>query len=405
MKAIILARVSSKEQEEGHSIPSQLRRSRDYARDKGFQVINEIEITETASTSKLRKEFRNIIKTISLSTEKIAVIVDTIDRITRNFRDQVAFDELIQEDKTELHFLREGLVVHKESNSTEIVRWDMGVLFAKSYILQLSDNVKRSIEHKLKSGEWPGKSCIGYLNTTREDGKKDIILDPERAPLIRKAFEWYATGQYSLFTLRKKLKEAGLTNNTPKKGMLSQGSIDHVLNNSFYYGEMRMKGKLYPHNYPKIIDKALFDKVQDVKKGWNKKPFKYASKPFAYRGLIKCGLCSCMITAEEVKGKYIYYHCTNYHKKHTKEDNHWLREEELTKQFKELLEGFKMPDKVLAWLIDNLKKSHEDEKEFHGNVMNNLKREYSKTQTKLETLYEDRLERRITTEFYDKKSG
>lgn len=62
------------------------------------------------------------------------------------------------------------------------------------------------------------------------------------------------------------------------------------------------------------------------------------------------------------KGKFIYYHCTNYFKKHDKSEVIWLREEELTTQLKELLLTFKIPDKVLAWLVGNLNRSHEDEK-------------------------------------------
>jgi len=403
MKAIILARVSSREQEEGHSIPAQLARARDYVDRKGFEIEEEITIIETASTNKIRAEFNKIVIRIKQSSEEFALIVDTVDRITRNFRDSVILDDLRKEEKVQLHFIREGLVVNKDSNSSEILRWDMAVMFAKSYILQLSDNVKRSIEQKLRSGEWPGKAPIGYLNATKDNGDKDVILDPERAPLIRKAFELYATGHYSFFTLRKKLKEEGLTNNTPNKGILSQGQLDFILKGRFYYGYMEMKGKLYPHKYPPIISKPLFDKVQEVKASWHKKPFKWASKPYIYRGLIICSECGCTITPEMSKGKYVYYHCTNYHKKHAKSEVEWLREEELTSQFKELLLAFRIPNKVLKWLVDNLNRSHEDEKQYHESVMTNLEREYSKLQTKLVTLYDDRLDQRITIEMYDKK--
>jgi hypothetical protein len=56
--------------------------------------------------------------------------------------------------------------------------------------------------------------------------------------------------------------------------------IDKVFNNPFYYGQMRVKNNLYPHRYHPIISKDLFDEVQKVKSGFNKKRFKYAGLPF-----------------------------------------------------------------------------------------------------------------------------
>jgi site-specific DNA recombinase len=63
--------------------------------------------------------------------------------------------------------MREGLVISKDSNSSEILRWDMGVMFAKSYVTQLSDNVRRSQDQKLLNGEWLSKAPFGYTNIRR----------------------------------------------------------------------------------------------------------------------------------------------------------------------------------------------------------------------------------------------
>jgi len=72
---------------------------------------------------------------------------------------------------------------------------------------------------------------------------------------------------------------------------------------------MQVKGKLYPHRYPTLISKNTFEKVQDVKNGYKKKKFKYAGKPYIYRGLIRCAQCGLAITPEKHKG-HVYYHCT-----------------------------------------------------------------------------------------------
>lgn len=83
-------------------------------------------------------------------------------------------------------------------------------MFARSYVLQLSDNIKRSKEQAAKSGAWIGQAPIGYKHSVDEKGGKTIVLDPERAPLIRKLFDLYATGKTIPFSpLKKKRKKWG----------------------------------------------------------------------------------------------------------------------------------------------------------------------------------------------------
>ena len=78
MKAILLARVSSKEQEDGQSIPAQERRLREYADRKGLVIAEIFKITES-STKDTRKEFEKILEYIRKSRETIALVADTID--------------------------------------------------------------------------------------------------------------------------------------------------------------------------------------------------------------------------------------------------------------------------------------------------------------------------------------
>ena len=86
MKALLLARVSSKEQEEGQSIPAQERRLREYAERKGLIVEEVFKITES-STKNTRKEFEKILERIRKSREIVALVADTIDRVQRSFKE------------------------------------------------------------------------------------------------------------------------------------------------------------------------------------------------------------------------------------------------------------------------------------------------------------------------------
>ncbi len=230
MKAIILARVSSKEQEDGQSIPAQVRRLREYADRQKLTIIQEFQITES-STKESRKEFEKIINLIVKSKDCIALIADTVDRVQRGFKESVLIERLLHEGKMELHFLRDRLVLDKNSNSTDIMRWDMSVMFAKSYVLQLSDNVKRSLEQACKEGIRANLAPLGYLNVKDKEGNKDVVPDPDQRHLILKMFEMYATGNYSIREIADQMKKLGLKNK--QGGFVSHSKIADALKDPF----------------------------------------------------------------------------------------------------------------------------------------------------------------------------
>lgn len=143
-----------------------------------------------------------MITEIKRSKTPVALLADTIDRVQRSFKDSVLLDELRLSGKVVLHFIRENLIINKNSNSADILRWDMGVMFAKSYVTQLSDNVKRGLEQKRLNGEWTGHPSFGYKTVTKDDGKSWIVPDETRAPAVLDMFRWYASASYSLKLVR-----------------------------------------------------------------------------------------------------------------------------------------------------------------------------------------------------------
>jgi len=89
VKAIILARVSTEEQiTDGQSIPAQLARAREYAFKKGLQTASEYQFDESSTKDK-RKKFEAVISEIQKSKEPIALIVETVDRLQRSFKESV----------------------------------------------------------------------------------------------------------------------------------------------------------------------------------------------------------------------------------------------------------------------------------------------------------------------------
>ena len=211
----------------------------------------------------------------------------------------------------------------------DILFWNMCVLMANSYILALSDNVKRSMEFNWSQGKWQALAPIGYLNIKDKEGKSQIIIDKERAPIIKKLFEEYATGLHSGFSLLQLANNMGLvskqpnyhkeSNNYKKNGFLNRNTILNILRNPFYYGMMCIKGKLMPHIHGNIISKDLFDRVQEVldsKHKEGKRQQLLSKYIYIFRGLITCGCCGHKVFSDysAKRGKYIYlrcYHCKN----------------------------------------------------------------------------------------------
>jgi len=393
MKAIIIARVSTEEQKEaGLSLPAQVARLEKYCQNKDFEIIKSCSFDESAYKDQ-RDEFDSIIDFVLEQKEKVVVCCDKVDRLTRNMFDKrvSALYEKALKDEVELHFISDGQILNSQISAAQKFQFSISLGLAKYYSDAISDNVKRANEQKLRNGEWTSKAPFGYKNITLPNEKKDIIVDEHLSYIIIKAFELYATGAYSLKLLCKKLKdEYGID--------WSKSYLDKVFNNHFYYGMMVVKGKMYHHKYPPLITKALFDQVQEIKSGFNKKRFKYAGLPYIYRGLLRCGDCGLAITPEKHKG-HIYYHCTQYNGKHGAK---WLREEEITEQLGQVFKKLQFPNDIMQLIVSTLNEVHQNKIEFHNKHFDELTKKQKELTTMMDKLYLDKLKGRITDEHYDR---
>lgn len=206
----------------------------------------------------------------------------------------------------------EDCVEDSEGNSYQVYI-DMGILSGKMYVANLRDNVNRGMNYNWSIGKYQTKAPVGYLNVN-----KDIIVDSERAPLVKKMFEMYATGLYSIKSLQNFAEEMNLCSSHSKTNKpLGRETIYAMLKNPFYYGEMVIRGEKMPHASEPLISKSLYDKVQEVRSGGkiHTKMREYAGIPFVFRGLVKCAECGGTITSEQhfkkSGRKYTYLRCTH----------------------------------------------------------------------------------------------
>lgn len=396
-KALSYARVSSKEQEkEGFSIPAQQKLLQAYAVQNGIAVEREFVDVETAKQSG-RLNFEEMVRFLKRHDSIRIVLVEKTDRLYRNLKDWVTLDEL----DIEIHLVKEGVVLSRDSKSSEKFVHGIKVLMAKNYIDNLSEETRKGQQEKAEQGIWPTRAPLGYLNTTGPDGKKIIVPDPKKAGAITHLFGWYATGTLSVKELAKQAQRAGLCHERAGKA-LPQSSIHAVLRNRIYMGEFEWRGRLYKGRHQPLVPRELWERVQGILDGRNAKKPKSGKPEFAFVGLITCGHCGCAMTAEIKKGRYVYYHCSGWKGKCPEP---YVREEVLSERFSALLTQLDFGEPVVDWLSSALLESHADERREHDAAITRLQTEYDRLQHRIHGIYVDKLDGKIDSAFFERMSA
>ena len=208
-----------------------------------------------------------------------------------------------------------------------------------------SVNVKRGLRMRCEMGLWPAPAPTGYLNEKRIDRKGHVIIDPQRAPVIKQMFEKVAyehwSGRKIYHWLKFDMNFRSASSNKP----LTLSNIYKLLQTPFYYGTFEYpmgSGNWYTGKHQPIITRELFEKTQE----WLKrdKIVRGESKEFAFTRLMTCGLCGSGITAQEkfkelkttkTIVRYVYYGCTRGRDRNCK--NLYIREEKLIDQLIRLI--------------------------------------------------------------------
>ncbi len=396
IRAVAYARVSSKEQEkEGFSIPAQQKLVRAYAETKRIRIVRDYVDVETAKHTG-RINFEEMIRYLKKHSDVRVVLVEKTDRLYRNLKDWVTLDEL----DIEIHLIKEGIVLSRDSKSSEKFVHGIKVLMAKNYIDNLSEEARKGQREKAEQGIWPTKAPLGYFNITGHDGKKIIIPDPDVAPLITRLFDWYATGNLSLKELATQAYAAGLVRRRIG-GPLPVSNIHVILRNRLYSGDFDWNGHRFKGRHQPLVTRELWDRVQGVLDGRNARKLRHSKRSFAFSGLMTCGHCGCALVGELKKGRYVYYHCTGYRGKCVEP---YVREEVISEKFAEILRRLTFGDSVLSWVTKALRESHVDEQKEHEAAVVRLRAEHDRLQRRLHAMYVDKLDGRVDHSYYAQMS-
>ncbi len=322
-----------------------------------------------------------------------ALLVWHPNRLARNAYDGGLIITLMDENK-----LIEVKTAHRTYSNTPEDKFMLQLEFgmAKKSSDDNSVAVKRGLKTKLEMGWYPSRAPLGYLNSiTKEKGSNEIIKDPERFELIKRMWQMMITGNYTPpQILQIANKEWNLKTRPTKKyaGLksLSRSAIYKIFTNPFYYGFFEYHNNLYKGNHEPMITEEEFDRVQKFL-GRRGNP-RAITKRFAFTGLMKCGNCGAMITAEEKTKRqkngnvhhYVYYRCTKRKDEHCPEKA--IRLDELNNQINQIINALTISDEFRNWAIKYLHEIRKTQAKANEKGIENKQKELTRIIKQLDSL-------------------
>jgi DNA invertase Pin-like site-specific DNA recombinase len=381
-------RVSTTRQaEKGVSLKEQRSAIEAYADKNGFTIVGWYEEHITAA-----KRGRPVFSAMLAALRKgIAdgIIIHKIDRSARNLGDWADLGELIDAG-FDIHLAHEPLDLHSRGGRLSA---DILAVVAADFVRNNRQEARKGFYGRLKDGIYPLGAPLGYLDQGK--GGKVKIIDPERGPLVRHAFERYATGEIGLLPLLDELTQKGLRNGKGKT--LSLTGLVTVLRNPFYAGIIRLRktGETFPAIHEPLIRMSLFDRVQAILNG--KKPRRTQTHDYRYRRLFNCATCGRALVGTRVKGR-VYYRCQVSACPTT-----CIREDMLDRVVAAAMRQITLPDAEIENAAAEIGRTQENSAEMRNVSRVQLTAQLAGISSRLARLTDVYIEGKIEKELYDER--
>jgi len=323
-RAVLYLRVSTPSQvntdydPEGISIPAQRGACERKAAQLGVEIIDTfVEPGRSATSMDKRPAFQAMLERIRTQRDVNFVIVYKLSRMNRNRLD----DALVL-----MELKKHGVALisaTEQIDDTPVGQLMHGILASFNEFRSREDgaDISYKMGEKARRGGTLGKAVVGYMNVRENfEGRevRTIKVDPDRAPLVRQAFEIYATGNYSIADLEEEMQTRGLTTRTGRTpGLLSGNQLTRMLTNPYYTGRISYKGETYQGRHEPIVEPKLFDEVQIVVAQRATRDLRRRTHNHYLKGVLWCWECSqrgieSRLIRQYSKGNggdYHYYFC------------------------------------------------------------------------------------------------
>lgn len=340
VKYCLYARKSTESEErQVLSIDSQIKEMLQLAEREGLEIVTMKRESHSAKETGQRPVFNEIVDEIKQGKFN-GILTWAPDRISRNAGDLGKVIDLMDG-----NYLQDIRTYGQRFTNSPNDKFMLMILCSQAKLENDNRgiNVKRGLRTRCEMGLWVGTAPLGYLNQKHMDKKGQVIVDPQRAPIIKKMFEKVAYEQWSG---RKVYNWMRFELNFYTRGNkpLTLSGVYRILENPFYYGifeRPRDSGNWYQGKHQPLITRELFEKVKAQLK---RDQIVRETKEFAFTKLFTCGYCQSGISAEEKwkqlkdggANRYIYYSCSRARDRNCK--NKYIREEELITELLKILD-------------------------------------------------------------------
>jgi len=398
----------STEDEERQVLSKEAQKDKIKERFGDLKIVGYLDESKSAFDPGKRPVFERVLDMLD-NGEADGIVAWHPDRLSRNAVDAAGIS----------HRVTRGIIKDLKfasytfDNSPEgMMMLQMTMSQSQYFSAKLSKDIRRGNEAKRKLGGLTGRAPEGYLNDRL---KKEVIIDPERFHIIRRAFDLYLTGEHTVMSILRLMNDEWgytmLKRNITGGGKMSRSALYSIFRNVRYAGlvpDPYDKGKYYSSNYPAMITPEEYDKVQSLLGDKGKRRL-CASKQFVLKGFIRCGECNCMITAETKHKKLVsgstnehtYYHCT---RKRPCSQRINVKEQVLFDQVNELLDSYELIPKLYDWGMEAITELASKEITDRNDVQAMQARTITATQTQLDTLLDMASKGLISANEYKAKS-
>lgn len=308
IKAVIYARYSSDNQRE-ESIEGQIRVCTEFAKTKGYEIINQYIDRALSGTNDKRPSFQQMIFDSEKKLFDIVIVYKT-DRFSRNRYDSAIYKTKLKKNNVRIEYAAEQI----PDDSSGVLLESLLEGFSEFYSASLSENTRRGKkENALKGLLNGGVTPFGYI---RKNGNFEI--DPEKSKIIQFIYNSYIEG----FSFSKIIQDIrNIYNQT-----FSKSGIKNILKNKVYTGVYiynTYEGEQFKieNHHPAIITPEIFAQAEKRRAINKRSPnANKGKKKYVLSGLCRCGECGApfIITHSYKNGEPVYYRMTCNNRKEKK---------------------------------------------------------------------------------------
>ena len=371
--AVIYARYSSSNQTE-QSIEGQLRVCHQFAETEGILILDTYIDRAMTGTNDNRADFQRMIKD-SAKREWDYVIVYKLDRFSRDKYATAVYKKALKDNGVKLLSATERIPDTPEGIIVESLIEGMGQFYSE----ELSQKVRRGMNESRQKGQFTG----GFLIYGYKIEEKKVVIDHEKAEVVRYIFEQYSLGVY-VKDIIDVLTERGIYN---RGKPFARNTVYNILKNEKYSGIYRYKDQVFENIYPAIVPMDIFERVR-AKMNANKYGKRSTDVIYLLRQKIRCGYCGQPISAEtgtsETGVVRRYYKC--YSRKSRKGcKKSMIRKEYLENLVLDTVINELSKPKTLEFIVKELLAEQERFIKEHS-MLNMLLRELRQVETSLENI-------------------